>query len=177
MNTSEQIDKISKSLLKAQVEMEGAVKDSSNPFFKSSYADYNAVLKACKTALNDNGITILQPHDTELLGEKTVAFVETILLHESGQFIKSKTKMEVAKANDPQAFGSAVTYARRYGLQSLVALPSEDDDGEKAMDRKQTSFGGKKTKKTTKKVEAKPATTPAKDAGEAEKPARSFRRS
>lgn len=150
MKSSEKITTIAKSLVKAQQSMEGAKKDSKNPFFKSSYADYNAVLEACKSSLNDNGITILQPHRTVIEGEKQLDFVETILLHESGEFISSETKIEVTKKNDPQALGSAITYARRYGLQSLVALPAEDDDGEKAMNRKSANSYKKDTKAETK---------------------------
>lgn len=133
MKTSESITKISAALLKAQKEMEGAKKDANNPFFKSKYADYNAVLEACKGPLNNNGITILQPHRIDNLQDKSFMVVETILLHESGEFIAGETKVEVAKINDPQALGSAQSYARRYGLQSIVSLPSEDDDGESAM--------------------------------------------
>ena len=151
MQTSDNIEKISKSLVKAQKEMSAAKKGAANPFFKSKYADYNSVLEACKEALNDNGITILQPHTLLQMGEKEIAVVETILLHESGEYVSSQTKIEVAKQNDPQALGSAISYARRYGLQSLVSLPtSDDDDGESAMGRK-TSSSFKK------KVEAKPA--------------------
>lgn len=125
MRTSDSIMKIAPALLKAQREMEGAKKDSNNPFFKSKYSDFNAVLEACKGPLNDNGIVILQPHKLE----NNIMVVETILLHESGEFISGETQVVVAKQNDPQALGSAQSYAKRYGLQSIVALPSEDDDG------------------------------------------------
>lgn len=135
MKTSESIKEISEALLKAQKEMEGAKKDSNNPFFKSRYADYNAVLEACKGPLNNNGISVLQPHRIDSSESGTFMVVETILLHESGEFISGETKVEVAKQNDPQALGSAQSYARRYGLQSMVSLPSEDDDGESAMNR------------------------------------------
>lgn len=192
MKTSETITKIAAALLAAQKEMESATKGSSNPFYKSKYADYSAVLEACKPALNNNGIVILQPHKvivdpgistlvsneadepvvtsgftkesetpsvvrkshankTESKGQ--VSVVETILLHTSGEFISSETRVEVAKVNDPQALGSAITYARRYGLQSLVALPAEDDDGEGAMGRKDKK-GFKKEE--IKKEEVKP---------------------
>lgn len=127
MKTSTTITNIAVALLKAQTVMGAASKGSSNPYFKSKYADFNSVLEACKEALNSNGITILQPHDGTM--------VETILLHTSGEYISSTTNIVVAKQNDPQAYGSAITYARRYGLQSLVSLPAEDDDGEGAMIR------------------------------------------
>lgn len=135
MKTSESITTIAGALLKAQKEMEGAKKDSKNPFFKSKYSDFNSVLEAVKGPLNNNGISILQPHRVDCVENKQYMVVETILLHESGEFLSSETQVVVAKANDPQSLGSAQTYARRYGLQSLTALPSEDDDGEKGMNR------------------------------------------
>lgn len=131
MNRSETITKIAAALVKAQATMGNAVKDSKNPFFKSSYADLNAVREACLPALNANGVSVLQP-TVHIEGK---AFVETVLLHESGEFISSLTEVICAKANDPQAHGSGVSYARRYGLQSLVNLGSADDDGESAMGR------------------------------------------
>lgn len=153
MKTSESITEISKSLLKAQKEISAAKKGAANPFFKSKYADYNSVLEACKDPLNNNGITILQPHDIVEIGDKQFSIVETILLHESGEFVSSRTKVEVAKQNDPQSLGSAQTYGRRYGLQSLVALPAEDDDGESAMNRKPKAASSFK-KPAAKKVDS-----------------------
>lgn len=131
MNRSETITKIAAALVKAQAAMGNAVKDSKNPFFKSNYADLNAVREACLPALNANGVSVLQP--TVTVDGK--AFVETVLLHESGEFISSVTEVICAKQNDPQAHGSGVSYARRYGLQSMVNLGSADDDGESAMGR------------------------------------------
>jgi ERF superfamily protein len=126
MNKSESIINLSKALLKAQKVMGGAVKDSKNPFFKSTYSDYGSVLEVVKGPLNENGILVLQPH----VNDPGQPYVETILIHaESGEFLSSCTPVVCAKANDPQAMGSAITYARRYGLQSLLSIPSEDDDG------------------------------------------------
>jgi hypothetical protein len=131
MFTSESIKQIAPALLAAQSKMGAAIKGSKNPFFRSNYADLGAVLEACKELLNENGITILQPTGRNEHG----TYVETTLLHNSGEFISSVTPVIFAKEGDPQAQGSAITYARRYGLQSLVSLPAEDDDGEKAMSR------------------------------------------
>lgn len=131
MKTSESIKNIAPALLKAQKAIGGAKKGAANPFFKSKYADYGAVLEVSKDPLNDNGILVLQPvvfHDGK-------SFVETNLIHESGEFISGETEVVCAKQNDPQALGSAITYARRYGLQSLLSIPAEDDDGEGAMAR------------------------------------------
>lgn len=127
MQISTSIDKISPALLKVQDELEAIKKKATNPFFKSKYADLAAIIEHVKPVLNKNGISVLQPHFGNV--------VETILLHESGQFVGSQTAIVCAKPNDPQALGSAISYARRYGLQSIISLPAEDDDGEKAMDR------------------------------------------
>ena len=151
MDSSESIIKIAAALLKAQKEMEGAKKGADNPFFRSKYADYGAVLEACKEPLNNNGIVILQPHSAETVGEVNINFVETILLHESGEFISSKTEIKCVDIKDPQKFGAGITYARRFGLQSLIALPAEDDDGNKASGKAKPKANGKP--KVTPKVE------------------------
>lgn len=116
---------IIKSLLKAQKEMGNASKGATNPFFKSKYADLNSIREACMPLLNDNGIVVLQP--TVHVDGKN--FVKTILMHESGETIQSLTEILFSKPNDAQAQGSGITYARRYGLQSLVNVGADDDDG------------------------------------------------
>lgn len=131
MKTSPTITKLAPALLAAQKLMGAAKKGSANPYFKSKYADLGAVLEACKDLLNENGVTILQPHTLNERGK----FVETLLLHESGEWISGETEIVCSKESDPQAQGSAITYARRYGLQSLLSMPAEDDDGEAAMNR------------------------------------------
>ncbi len=131
MNKSDTITNISAALLKAQGEMGNASKGASNPFFKSKFADLNAVREATIPVLNLNGITVLQP--TTVYEGKP--YVETILLHSSGEHLTSLTEIIAPKANDPQAHGSGVSYARRYGLQSFLCIGAEDDDGEKAMGR------------------------------------------
>ena len=123
-----EIKQIAKALIEAQKEMGNAKKDSANPYFKSKYADLNSVREACLPALNSKGISVLQP-TIQIEGKN---FVKTILLHESGESIECLTEILFSKQNDPQAQGSGITYARRYGLQSLVCLGAEDDDGNKA---------------------------------------------
>jgi hypothetical protein len=116
---------ISKALLEAQKEMGNALKDSKNPFFKSSYADLNSIREACMPSLNKHGIVVLQP--TAFIEGKN--FIKTILLHESGESMESLTEIVYSKQNDAQSQGSGITYARRYGLQSFVNVGAEDDDG------------------------------------------------
>lgn len=157
MNRSESISKLSAALVKAQGEMGSATKDAKNPFFKSSYADLNAIREATIPVLNKNGITVLQP--TTVFEGK--AYVETTLLHESGEYLTSLTEIIAPKQNDPQAHGSGVSYARRYGLQSFLCVGAEDDDGEKAMGRS-----------TGVKPAVKEAAKPAEKEAVAEPPAR-----
>lgn len=128
---SENITLISIALLKAQKEMGAALKDAKNPYFKSSYADLGAVIDAIKEPLNKNGITFLQA----VKGDHEFPSIETMLLHESGQFLCSRTPVFCSKPKDPQAFGSGITYSKRYALQAFLGLPTKDDDGEAAMGR------------------------------------------
>lgn len=128
MQRSETITKISAALVKAQLEMGNAVKDAVNPFFKKNYADINAVREATLPALNKHGISVIQP--TCVLDGKN--YVETVLLHESGEFISSLTEIVVDKVNDAQRHGSGLSYARRYALQSITNIGAEDDDANKA---------------------------------------------
>jgi len=131
MNRSESIAKIASALVKAQAEMGNAVKDSKNPFFKSKYADLNAVREACMPALNKHGVSVIQP--TSVIDGKL--YVETVLLHESGEFLSGLYEVVVGKQNDPQALGASISYSRRYGLQSMVNIGAADDDAESAIDR------------------------------------------
>lgn len=119
---------IAKALLEAQKEMGNAIKDSSNPFFKSKYADLNAIREACMPSLNKHGIVVLQP----IVHIEGKNFVKTVLLHESGETFEGLTEIVYSKTNDAQAQGSGITYARRYGLQSIINVGAEDDDGNRA---------------------------------------------
>lgn len=125
-------DTLCTALLKAQTVMMGAKKDGTNPFFKSKYTTLNSVWEAAKDPLHENGLSLLQPID--IVGGQAV--VKTIILHISGERIESNCPIVCAKQNDPQALGSAITYARRYSLASIMGIMTEqDDDAEKAMAR------------------------------------------
>lgn len=127
MNHSEQINELAEALAKAQGQIEGAKKDKANPFFKSVYADLASVWDACRKPLSDNGLSVTQcPEEAD----NGIA-IETMLLHSSGQWIKSRYTMPVSKL-DAQAVGSAITYARRYALSAVVGIAPEDDDGNAA---------------------------------------------
>ena len=121
---SDKIDKLAAALAKAQSEMKGAKKESVNPFFKSTYADLHMVIESSLPFLNKHGLSVVQGNDSE----PGSFYVTTMLLHESGQWIKSTLKMPITKV-DAQGIGATMTYARRYGLSAMVGIAQYDDDG------------------------------------------------
>ncbi|UQZ90625.1 single-stranded DNA-binding protein [Deltaproteobacteria bacterium Smac51] len=129
---SEAINELSGAMLKVQAEISPAVKDRENPFAKARYATLNSVVEASREALLKHGIWLVQysvPAEQGHLG------LVTKLIHAaSGQWQASLMVMPLPKA-DPQGYGSALTYARRYSLAALVGLVVEDDDGEAACGR------------------------------------------
>jgi hypothetical protein len=122
---SPEIDKLAEALAKAQSEMEGAKKESTNPFFKSNYADLHAVIKSSFPYLSKNGLSVTQGNEM-IMG---AVCVTTTLMHSSGQWIRSKVKLPLAK-KDAQGVGSAITYGRRYGLSAIVGIAQYDDDAQ-----------------------------------------------
>lgn len=134
MNKSETVGELAKALCKAQSLMGAAAKDRDNPFFKSKFADLSSVVSAIKESFATNGLSYSQ---FPLLEDGKVG-VETILMHESGEWLSSKLVLPMTK-QDPQAAGSAITYARRYALQAIAGIPSEDDDGNAAVSSQQKS--------------------------------------
>ena len=123
---SSKIDKLAAALSKAQSEIRGAKKDSINPFFKSNYADLDTVIKSCFPQLTKNGLSVIQGNDT---CDKGSFYITTMLLHESGQWIKSRLKMPIGGKQDAQAVGATITYARRFSLSAMVGIAQTDDDG------------------------------------------------
>lgn len=128
MKTSETIGKIAPALLTAQRAITFAVKDSKNPQFKSTYADLSSVIDAAKPALNAAGICFVQ---MPAPGEPGTLALTTRLIHESGEWIESTAVCPLQK-HDPQGYGSAITYLKRYSLASAVGLYQDDDDGNAA---------------------------------------------
>ena len=127
MNKSDDIKDLAIALCKAQSEMGGAAKDANNPFFKSKYADLGSVIRAIKEPFFNNGLSYSQLP----LSQDGLVGVQTILMHSSGQWLISELLLKPVKP-DPQAAGSALTYCRRYALQAIAGIPSEDDDGNAA---------------------------------------------
>lgn len=117
-------------LCKAQAQIEGAKKDSTNPHFKNKYADLGSVWDACREALTANGLSIVQTGEL-VDGQWALA---TTLIHESGQAHKGYVPLLNGKG-DMQGLGSALTYARRYGLAAMVGVCPEDDDGNAASEK------------------------------------------
>ncbi len=130
MQKSNQVSSLAKSMIIFQVKVESIKKDAKNPFFKSSYASLSNILDSIKEPLIESGLSILQ-FPTGDYG------LTTILLHESGEYLKSEYTMKPVK-DDPQSRGSAITYARRYALASILSLNIDDDD-----DGNTATYGGK----------------------------------
>lgn len=125
---TEKMTNINQAFLEAQKKIKPVKKDGTNPYFNSRYATLSAVFDNVKEVLNEAGFSILQP----VMGDK----VKTRLLFTDGTTIEDEGTPIVCKVdNDPQAQGSAITYARRYGLMSLLGLPADDDDAESATGR------------------------------------------
>ncbi len=125
---SEHINELAAALSKAQGEIQGAKKDCANPFFKSKYADLSSIWDACREPLTKNGLSVIQTTG-EISGHQ---YLFTLLAHSSGQWIRSQMLIVVAKA-DIQAFGSGLTYCRRYSLAMITGVCPEDDDGNAAV--------------------------------------------
>lgn len=123
-----ELKQVSAALVKAQKAFGPALKSSSNPHFKSKYADLAACVEAVIDGLNANGIALIQkqhPHEGGVS-------VETIFIHESGEQLSAGVLTVPASKQDPQGYGSALTYARRYSLMAACGIAPEDDDGNAA---------------------------------------------
>jgi len=131
MKTSEAIDQIALAFAKAQPAVEGAKKEAMNPAFKKKYADLGAVWEAIQKPMADNGLTLIQFPISE---DQDRAGVCSRLLHTSGQWFEDSFTMPVVRP-DPQAFGSAFTYARRYAAMAIFGVCPEDDDANEASHR------------------------------------------
>lgn len=129
------IGKLAEALAKAQGQIKGAAKDSANPFFKSKYADLASVWEACRKPLSDNDLSVVQP--TAIIDGATV--VRTLLMHSSGEYIEGILPIQVPDTATAQQVGSAITYARRYALASMVGVAPEDDDGNSASQAPKTA--------------------------------------
>jgi hypothetical protein len=125
MKTSEKITSVMTALLKFQGQVSKIKKDAKNPHFKSNYASLSKILEETNPVLTECGLVLTQHFDVDVL--------TTMLCHaESGEFMQSDYPINVKDASNPQQLGSALSYARRYGVQSILNLNASDDDGSAA---------------------------------------------
>jgi hypothetical protein len=128
MKHSDSIKELATALAKAQGELEGAIKDSTNPHFKSRYADLASVVAALKATFPGHGLAYVQT----VVTDAAAVGVETMLLHASGEWIRGEPFFVPVNKADAQGFGSALTYCRRYSLAAMCGVAPEDDDGNAA---------------------------------------------
>jgi hypothetical protein len=130
------IGELAKALCKAQGKMKHAIKEANNPFFRSKYADLASVVDASRPALVENGLSVVQYTRGNIL--------YTMLLHSSGEWIRGHIDLKPMRqvkdagwvaSEDPQSYGSCITYARRYGMAAITGTATEDDDGNAATGR------------------------------------------
>ncbi len=127
--------KFAQALVKAQGEIEGAKKGKTNPAFRSKYADLGACWDACRDALQDNGIAVLQIPTEAAPGY--VGLRTMLVFGPTGETLSETASIPIKDASNPQAYGSALTYVRRYALCSFIGICPEDDDGNKASQQAQ----------------------------------------
>lgn len=129
MKSSETTGKLAAALCAFQATLEGAKKDSQNPFFKSTYADLNSVWDAVREGLASNGLAVVQGGSQDGHTPPGHICISTRIMHVSGEWVEDSLELAVSK-QDPQACGAAITYARRYGLAAMLGVVQEDDDAE-----------------------------------------------
>jgi len=149
MNKSESIASLSKALVLASSEFKPVTMNSTNPFYKSKYADLGAVIETAKPILKNHGLAVSQLVE----GENGQVGITTMLLHESGEWLSSFVTIPVTGQNVAQEAGKAVTYLRRYALAAILGLyADEDTDGE--------GSHKEQPKAPEKKTESKPIEVP-----------------
>lgn len=126
---------VAAALVAAQKAFAPLIRNAENPHRNSKYADLAACVDAVIKALNDNGIALIQRLHT---AENGVA-VETMFIHQSGETISAGIFTIPSAKMDPQGYGSALTYARRYSLMAACGIAPEDDDGNAASSRQEVS--------------------------------------
>lgn len=124
MKHSDELKNLAKALAKFQADIKDPARDKDNPYFKSKYVALDGLLDAVRPVLAANGLSFIQSpvSNGQDMG------VATLLMHDSGEWIESDPFMLHAVKNDPQAGGSAITYARRYSLSAVLGVAWDDDD-------------------------------------------------
>jgi len=116
-------------LVKAQGMIKNAVKDSTNPHYKSKYADLESVWDAIREALQKNNLAVLQLTDIDASGAPVLV---TRVIHTSGEHIEGRYPLVCKDPTDAQKLGSSTSYARRYSLSAMLGVIQSDDDGNAA---------------------------------------------
>ena len=162
MSQSASIAKLAAALVAVQGQLRGYAEDSDNPFFKSKYGDLTSVWAAIREPLAVNELAVIQtlgvcdnPLDVE---------VSTTLVHISGEWIAGTVRLRAVKEG-PQSIGSAITYARRYGLAAIVGVAPADDDGEGATDHGTKRKAKQRTAQKKADTAARPASRPPSTSG------------
>jgi len=122
-------------LFNLQNKLKAVKKDAENPFFKSKYFDINGLLSALKPLLNEEGLVVIQPLD---VSEGGVNILKTLVIDAESGDVLVNSSVALPSNVDPQKMGSAITYFRRYALQSLFLLEAEDDDANSASGNAET---------------------------------------
>lgn len=138
VSKSDSIGKLVEALAKAQLKFDPVLKDSDNPAFRSKYADLQSVISATAKHLAGEGLVVIQMPQASLGADNKTLTLTTMLAHTSGEWIASDLTLPATMRDrlDAQAIGSAITYARRYGMQSILGVAAEvDDDGNSASDQ------------------------------------------
>lgn len=142
MNRSESITKLAISLVKFNAEVSAISKDGKNPYFKSEYVTLDKLIENTREILQKNGLSVMQFPLSKESGE---IGIQTILLHESGEYIESDPLYMKPAKNDPQQAGSIISYLRRYSYQAILNLNTgEDDDANRCskVGQKKNSLAG-----------------------------------
>lgn len=159
MKFSDNYTSVAKALIAAQKQMTFAAADKENKHLKSKYADLASVIEAVKKPLNDNGLLFIQSPGM-LEGKEYALMLTTKIIHvESGEWVENTSVIPLAKS-DPQGYGSALTYARRYNLSALVGLYNEDDDAQIATDRQRKAESEGTEQSAEPEKSAQPAALP-----------------
>jgi hypothetical protein len=126
---SEKIDELAAALCNVQAQLRPAVKDSQNPHLKNKYADLNSVWDAIRPLCEVSGLAIIQSGEVLANGSQALA---TTIMHRSGQWLRGRfilKSLPQKGINENQAFGSSISYMRRYALASMLGVVQDDDDG------------------------------------------------
>lgn len=148
MKTSESVAELFKALNKFRAELKQPLKDANNPFFKSKYVPLENVVSVIDEAIANTGLSYTQE---TVYNESGLIVLDTIIMHESGEYVALGGAVVKPVKNDPQGVGSAITYARRYSLSTAFGIASDpDDDGNEAS-------GGKSVTPKNKNPKLEPA--------------------